>query len=192
MSAISTMRRSQEASSGIRPAGAADADAIAQVHITAWRETYPGMVPAPVLASVSTVEHAELWRRRLLAPASPTSTFVATDAVGMVVGFGTCGPQQAALLRYDSEVYAVYILRRAQHRGLGHGLMAAMARRLQERGACSAIVWSARDNAPARQFYQGLGGTLVGESVHSFRGHPVADVAYAWPAIDGLAQIDAM
>jgi ribosomal protein S18 acetylase RimI-like enzyme len=110
-----------------------------------------------VLASVSMVEHAELWRRRLLAPASPMSTFVATDAVGMVVGFGTCGPQQAALLRYDGEIYAVYILRRAQHQGLGRGLMAAMARRLQERGARSAIVWSARDNAPARQFYQGLG-----------------------------------
>lgn len=182
----------QEVSQGIRPAAVADADAIAQVHITAWRETYPGMVPASVLASVSLVRHAELWRSRLLGPTWRTSTFVATDAVGMVVGFGSCGPSQAALLLYDGEIYAIYILRRAQHQGLGRRLMAAMARQLWERGARSAIVWSARDNAPARQFYQGLGGTLVGESVDSFLGHPIVDVAYAWPVIDELTQIDAM
>jgi hypothetical protein len=59
-------------------------------------------------------------------------------------------------------------------------------------GARSAIVWSARDNAPARQFYQGLGGTLVGEGIDSFLGHPIVDVAYAWPVIDELTRIDAM
>jgi GNAT superfamily N-acetyltransferase len=181
----------QDTSQAIRLAGVADADAIAQVHITAWRETYPGMVPASILASVSLVRHAELWRSRLLAPTSRTSTFVATDAVGMVIGFGSCGPPQAARLRYDGEIYAIYILRRAQHQGFGRRLMAVMARWLRERGASSALVWSARDNAPARQFYQGLGGTLVGETVDTFRGHPIVEVAYAWPVIDGLAQIDA-
>jgi ribosomal protein S18 acetylase RimI-like enzyme len=123
----------QEVSQGIRPADVADADAIAQVHITAWRETYLGTVPASVLTSLSLVRHAELWRSRLSGPTWRTSTFVATDAVGMVVGFGSCGPSQAALLRYDGEIYAIYILRRAQHQGLGRRLMAAMARRLQER-----------------------------------------------------------
>ena len=182
----------QESSQGIRPAVIADADAVAQVHVTAWRETYPGMLPASVLASVSVVRNAELWRGRLLGPAGRTSTVVATDAVGMVVGFASCGPPQRALLRYDGEIYAIYILRRAQHQGLGRRLMAAMACQLREQGARSAIVWSARDNAPARRFYQGLDGTLVGESIDSFHGHPIFEVAYAWPTIDRLVQIDAI
>ena len=49
----------------ILPAGPDDAAALARVHVTAWRETYDGILPPGYLDRLSVPLQARRWRRRL-------------------------------------------------------------------------------------------------------------------------------
>ena len=51
----------------IRRAVAADAVAIARVHVESWRSTYAGIVPEEILASLNLDDRAEMWERMLAA-----------------------------------------------------------------------------------------------------------------------------
>jgi hypothetical protein len=85
----------------IRPARAADADAIAHVHHQSWGETYPGLMPPELLARVTLDYRLCQWRRLLADPAPGIARFVAeTEATrggaaeNNIVGVCQCGPPQ--------------------------------------------------------------------------------------------------
>ena len=104
-------------------------------------------------------------------------TFVA-EHQGEVIGYGSCNDQRAGLLHargFTGEVSELYVLRKAQRQGAGSRLMAAMARALFERGHRGYSLWVVEQNAPARQFYERLGGILIAE-----RRDGLAEVAYGW------------
>ena len=164
----------------VRIATVRDADDIAIVHVNAWRESYPGIVPQSVLEGLSTVGRSEYWRSVLNRETARSANFVACDHVGMVVGFVSGGPQRHAAPLYDGEFYALYVLRRAQGRGLGRLLMQAMARSLCDDGRKSANVWVAARNIPACQFYVALGGRFVAVSSDVLGGVVVDAVAFGW------------
>ncbi len=77
----------------IRPATAMDADAIAKVHVTAWRESYSGLVPDLVLDALSVSSRAERWRR-ILSETPRQPNFVAEQENTLVgdVMARECGP----------------------------------------------------------------------------------------------------
>ncbi len=171
----------------VRAATVRDADDIAIVHVISWRETYPGIVPQSVLDGLSTVERAERWRSILNRQAARDANFVACDHAGMVVGFASAGRQRYAASSYDGEFYALYVLRRAQGRGLGRSLMRAMARSLCDDGMRSANVWVAARNIAACQFYASLGGRFVAVSSDALGGVVIDAVAYGWDDLSVLA-----
>jgi ribosomal protein S18 acetylase RimI-like enzyme len=170
----------------VRAATVRDADDIAIVHVTAWRETYPGIVPQSILEALSTVARAERWRSILSGQSAGEASFVACDRVGMVVGFASSGPQRYAAPAYDGEFYGIYVLRRAQGCGLGRSLMQAMAQSLRDDGRKSANVWVAARNIPARQFYAALGGRFAAVSSDVLGGVVVDAVAYGWDDLQPL------
>ena len=92
----------------IRSAAKADADEIARVHVTCWRETYAGLIPARVLASLDVGARALMWRKTI--KSSRFDTFVVMDAAGRMVGFASCGPRRAVPNTYDGEILAIYLL----------------------------------------------------------------------------------
>ena len=49
----------------IEPASAADAQAIAQIHVDAWRAAYVGTVPDHRLAMRSVDERCAIWRKAI-------------------------------------------------------------------------------------------------------------------------------
>ncbi|PWB82944.1 MAG: GNAT family N-acetyltransferase [Methylocystaceae bacterium] len=166
----------------IRPATDADAEAIAAVHVAAWRETYEGLAPAEVLAALSVEERAARWRAVLSEPDAPTrsAVFLALAEDGSAAGFASCGPQRREALSaagYKGEFSAVYILKSAQRRGVGRRLMALMAENLLARSLDRASLWVLRNNFPSRRFYEALGGRKI-----AYEGlwHGVPEVAYAW------------
>ncbi|HEX5324913.1 MAG TPA: hypothetical protein VFW40_14090, partial [Capsulimonadaceae bacterium] len=59
----------------IRDATLADAAAIAQVHVSAWRTTYPGIVPQDYIDSRSVEEREGRWAGRLADPSSDWHIF---------------------------------------------------------------------------------------------------------------------
>ncbi len=78
----------------IRLATPADAHAIAQVRVMAWRTTYRGMIPAAYLDAMKVEDSAALWERVLTAAPNTTNTFVA-QSDGMVVGFAASDDSQS-------------------------------------------------------------------------------------------------
>lgn len=175
-----------------REAQSSDAAAIGAVHVASWRETYIGLLPAQLLNDLSAEARSTMWSTIINDPASSGGTvvFVATIA-DEIVGFGACGGQRDDALKergFDSEVGAIYVLRSHQHAGFGSTLMNLMARKLLDQGRKATTLWVLRENAPARRFYERLGGALVGEKADEQWGEKLSEVAYGWSDLSKLAR----
>ena len=163
----------------IRQATDADVLPMARVHIISWRETYPGLLPEPMLARLSVSNEAIRRQRMLDRPRSwgATVAFVA-EQHGSIVGYGTCNEQRSIFLHrrgFTSEVSELYVLKDAQGLGGGSGLMRAMASALVDRGHEATSLWVLEQNKSARHFYESMGGKLIAEKRANF-----VEVAYGW------------
>jgi ribosomal protein S18 acetylase RimI-like enzyme len=167
----------------IRPATPADAIDIAYVHVDTWQNAYRGMIPDGYLDNLSLARRGNYWREVLSNPANPSLINVAEDDTGKVVGFVAGGPPQSEQPGYEGELYAIYVLKEQQGKGIGRQLVQALARELRERGMRSMLLWVLKDNEPSRQFYEALGGQLAGEQELEIGGATLTEVAYGWPDI---------
>lgn len=149
----------------------------------AWRETYAGFIPDDVLARLDPEQRANMWRDNMTN--NRRAVFV-SEIDGDIVGFGACGLQRDASLPYRVEIAALYVLRRAQRHGIGRGLMVAMARELMAQGDASASLWVMEENAPARAFYERLGGKVIVRREQARDGFTSIGVAYAWDDLGRL------
>ncbi|MCX7899929.1 MAG: GNAT family N-acetyltransferase, partial [Methylocystis sp.] len=145
----------------IRLATARDAPAIARTHIASWRETYADMMPAQVLASLDAGEWTARWKRIFDEGAHDPAqaVFIAEDGEG-IAGFALCRrlrSEKLAPLGFEGEITSVYLLRRAQRRGVGRRLLRLAASHLVAAGCRSAAVWVFRDAPHARRFYEANG-----------------------------------
>lgn len=165
----------------IREAVPGDAEAIARVHVTSWRSTYPGLLPDSYLVGMSEGSARQRWRSILSSTHLGRRTLVAVEPGEGVVGFGHCGLRRACsqLDGFDGEFYALYLLDEAQGRGIGRRLMGVMAERLLDIGLQSALVWCLAGN-PARWFYERLGGQRVAERPIRFSGSEQKEIAFVW------------
>src|SRR5258707_7610417 len=114
-------------------AGPGDAAALAEVHVTAWRETYRGLLPAAYLAQMNAGLYARRWRRQLMAAHPPEIVLAAEGRDGLV---GYCAGQTRGD-EASAEVSTLYVLQTVQKLGLGRRLLAASAPVLPARGAGS-------------------------------------------------------
>ena len=138
----------------IRPATAADAEAVALVHLETWRVAYRHALPHERLDDLSPERLAgvaELHRR-----APP----LVAEEDGAIVGFVSVG--RANDDDADGELYAIYVRPDYWDHGLGRDLIAAGEERLRALGHTHAVLWVLEDNPRARQFYEGQGWTLDG------------------------------
>ncbi|MBE3574456.1 MAG: GNAT family N-acetyltransferase [Firmicutes bacterium] len=177
----------------IRSATLSDAPGMARVHVDSWRTTYAGIVADEFLARLSYARSEEMFRR-FLAPGSPEGagqcTFVATardgqPEVGQIVGFAHGGPARTEIPGYSGELYAIYILREFQRRGIGRRLVRAVAESLARSGRDSMYVWVLAAN-PSRRFYEALGGRLLRSQQIQIGAQSLEEVAYGWQDIQAL------
>jgi GNAT superfamily N-acetyltransferase len=166
----------------IRAAVETDAGAIAHVHVESWQTTYTGIVPDAYLAGLDETLRAKLWSERLR---SGTLVFVA-EWEGRIVGFADGGMNREGVGGCDAELYALYLLKDAQKRGIGAGLLRAMAAALLERNFKSMAVWVLEQNR-SRSFYEKTGARLVTSKVIDIGGTKMMEVAYAWASLKELA-----
>ncbi|MDH7974024.1 GNAT family N-acetyltransferase [Sphingomonas sp. AR_OL41] len=174
----------------LRKATRGDAAALGALHVASWREAYSGIMPDAMLAGISVEARTAMWDEVLGDPEAfgGTSVFVAEDS-GRMVGFGSCGGQRdPALARagFDGEITALYVLRSHQKRGVGRSIMSAMAERLSALGYSGLGLWVLRDNVPARAFYEGLDGTIVGEKSDKRFAGALVEVALGWSDLPDL------
>ena len=165
-------------------AGPGDALALAETHVRAWRETYPGLLPQQYLDRMSPVLHARRWRRQLSSPGEGDVVLAAEGPEGIV---GYCAGSIGA--RADAgaaEVFTLYLLRGAQGDGLGRRLLSATARVLTAKGARRLDIWVLSGNERAKGFYAHLGGRQAAERASAGWGGRLRESLYRWPDISVL------
>ncbi len=168
----------------VRPARMQDAADIARVHVATWRTAYRGLLPEGYLASLSEAEYEARWRR-ILGLGGAGGVFVADDG-GEIVGFASGGRERAGEAGYSGELYAIYVLERAQGQGHGRTLVAAVVDALRALRLDDMIVWVLRDNPPARRFYERLGGTYVREQPIEIGAALLREVSYGWKRLEDV------
>jgi ribosomal protein S18 acetylase RimI-like enzyme len=169
----------------IRQATLEDAAGITKVHIDTWRTTYRGIVPDEFLANMSYEERTQRWTNIFNNSEGKSYHFVAENDDGCIVGFVSGGVNRDEHPRYQSELYAIYILEAYHGQGIGKRLTVALVERLLQMGLDSMILWVIAVN-PARRFYEALGGQLVGTQQFEIAGASIDEVAYGWPDIRTL------
>jgi ribosomal protein S18 acetylase RimI-like enzyme len=168
------------------------AEKLGAMHVASWRETYAGLLPSPMLAGFSVEKRTAAWFEVLADPArfNDTAVYLAEDE-GEVIGFGSCGQQRDGVLKelgFDGEISAIYILRSHQGHGLRRALMCAMAALPRSRSLGAATLWVLRENAPARGFYERLGGEPIAEKKDQRPQAALVEVAYGWRDLAPLAK----
>lgn len=161
-----------------------DAVGIAAVHVTVWRNAYPGMLPDHSLARLS---QPRLAARYDMAIRQGAGVLVAR-AGSQVVGFATmsrCPPGAPA----EGEVETLYVLDDWRERGIGRALLQAAARQLQALSCRSMFLWVLAQN-PSRWFYERCGGRAVLRSTTHVGGESVPQVAMVWDPIGTLSDGD--
>ncbi|MFM9865040.1 MAG: N-acetyltransferase family protein [Micropepsaceae bacterium] len=172
----------------IRPATVTDAQALGELHVRVWNETYRGIMPDTLLDRLDAEKSAQTWREQMPALREKRQTLVVAEAGGALVGFAGCGPRRKEKLASDGEIYMINIASTAKRRHTGTRLMLAMAGALTADGFEDVGLWVLEKNLPARAFYERLGGTpgLVSEEDHD--GVTLTDVAILWPRVELLTE----
>jgi ribosomal protein S18 acetylase RimI-like enzyme len=177
----------------IRTAGYDDAGAIAALHVACWRDSFRGMIPDTVLDGPMMDERLPMWRQVLAIEPAGRFVLAATTREPnddeRIVGFASGGrTRRRGGARYESEIYTLYIDQARRGQRLGCRLMASMALRLKLFGHDSVMLWTLEDNAPARVFYEALGGEPLGNRDETFAGVKLNEIGYGWPRIEALLQ----
>jgi ribosomal protein S18 acetylase RimI-like enzyme len=167
----------------VRAATLDDAPAIAHVHVASWRSTYRTMLPADFLVSLDEAGYADRWMRFM---GDRSSRVYVVEEDGEVVGFASGGRERAEEPGYNGELYAIYLADDFQGRGHGRELVRAVVAGLREIGLEEMIIWVLRDNAPARGFYERLGGAYVRSQPITIGSATLEEVSYGWPRLDGV------
>lgn len=176
----------------IRIATPNDANALGGMHVASWRETYAGILPDKMLASLSAEARAAAWDKIMREPATSRSTVVYLAECGAAIaGFGSCGGQRSASLTdkgYDGEISAIYVLREFQKQGIGLRLFRVMFLDLMRRGFDAVALWVLRENLEARRFYEHLGSNAIAEREDVREGVVLVELAYGWTDAKELAR----
>lgn len=163
----------------IRDATPADAAAIAEVQVAAWKLAYRGMLPDATLRELTVQQRAISWQK-ILAD-YPRATFVSVLGSMMTgwIGFGKSRDDDRPAL--SGEVYGLYVTPGHWRSGHGTTLWWTAVERLTQEGFRSVDVWVLEANERARRFYESVGCLLDKGAGKMFEGDgfSVPEVRYS-------------
>ena len=164
-----------------REATVEDSYAVAQVHVKSWRESFAGLVPQSFMDNMTVEKRAKAFASR--ATNGFYKMFLAeTLEERVVVGFMDVGKPRDGELPYDAELYAIYLLKEFQRKGIGQELFRMGVEALVAEGMHSMYLL-ALEVSPYRPFYEKLGGRLAGRKVVTLDGVDFFAVVYAWDSL---------
>ena len=179
----------------IRVAREEDAPAMGRVMVDTHLAAHRAQMSAEAWAKRAqkwTYEVSErAWARTLreIAAGASECIYVAeepgADLVGLVMG----GLAKTDALPQSGQVYALYVRASHQGRGLGRRLVQAVAAHLAQLGMSALQIGCLAANAPARRFYESLGGRLVDERWFDEAGVMLPEVVYGWADIEALVAL---
>jgi ribosomal protein S18 acetylase RimI-like enzyme len=139
----------------IREASATDAQSIADIHTTSWRNTYQNALTTQYLSDVVLLERNEVWKNRLEAPKVNQYVAVA-ERDGEVIRFVcACAGENS---KWGSYLDNLHIRKSYQSIGIGKSLLIDAARWCHQREPNKGMFLLVnQDNVKAQKFYNSLG-----------------------------------
>lgn len=145
------MSSSPTPDASVRPAREADAGAVAETTVQAWRATYADLLPAAVLADLDVGAATDTWRAAILSP-GPNRLLVAC-AGPAVVGYVSIGPGDGP----GAELGELQVLPAHQRHGHGSRLLAAAVTQLHAQGFTSVLTWVGESDRARTRFLDSAG-----------------------------------
>lgn len=142
----------------LRAAKPGDAGVLGALHCRAWRETYPGLLPAAMLQSLSPEKSAARFAQE------GCRDMLLAFCGGEPAGFCGFGPWRADPGAAEGEIIGLYVLKAYQRRGVGTALLRAALAALAARGLDRVSLWVLDGNEKAVQFYESFGFAATGET----------------------------
>jgi ribosomal protein S18 acetylase RimI-like enzyme len=174
----------------IREARLRDAPAMARASVDSYRAAHRDQIPEERLMQFTYDESERNWARTLRDLERPDrhtrSIFVAEDDESHLFGVAMGGPERSNHPLYRGELYFLYLLPAYHRQGVGRQLTIRVVERLVEEGMTSLLIRVLKANAPARRFYEALGGHLVLEEQQEEGGAILEQVGYGWEDVDQL------
>lgn len=161
----------------VRAAVAADAEAVARVHVRAWQSAYRGLIAQEYLDSLTPEARARRYDFGRPGIGVPV-TLVAVQH-DTICGLVTTGLYRDDDLPNFGELMAIYVDPDCLGTGIGRLLIGAGRDRLRALGVAGAALWVLQDNSRARRFYERDGWRPDGTCrTETFGDRPVQEVRY--------------
>jgi ribosomal protein S18 acetylase RimI-like enzyme len=163
----------------VRAAAPADVEAIATIHVAAWRAAYRGHMPDAYLDSLTVEQRSTRWANAL-ARSGPGHIAVAEQ------GFCYYGPTRDKDLQ-GGEIYALYVHPDAWRQGTGRALCQHAERHAASLELDTVTLWVLKANEPARRFYERMGYAPDGAERTNTRliGTPLHEMRYRRNSVPG-------
>ena len=172
----------------IRPAVISDAEATAKLNFDTWASSFRGLVPDAWLNARDLQKHIAQFQKRFADFGFGGMHIAELD--GIIIGFADGGATRDKTLPFDAELYAIYILKEHQVKGIGKMLFRSVANKAFKDGFHSMLV-KTFSNSPYRRFYE----KQHGEPVSPYRedwevgGTKIPFVAYCWKDLSVLGAL---
>jgi ribosomal protein S18 acetylase RimI-like enzyme len=156
-----------------------DIPAISRAYAQSWRETYQGIAPAAFLEGMTEPASGQIFQQSLQ-PNSFSYFLYVAEVENEIVGFVDGGKERGRPESGEGEIYAIYLLKAFQGKGVGRELFRAALGRLRQSGLSPTVVWVLEKNA-YRKFYESMGGRLGSDRKQlTVEKEGIALVPYRW------------
>jgi len=143
----------------LRPARAGEAEALAQLHVAAWRDAHAALAPAEATKALGVASRLPVWQRYL---ADATQHVLVAERDGTLAALVCFGPASQPELGEQAEIKHLYVAASARQLGLGKTLLQATLAQAAKDGYSKATLAVVAENKAARGFYSACGGQEVG------------------------------
>ena len=153
-----------------------EAEAFAALHVQCWREAYPAILPAKLMATFSTEMRLPMWQAALI---NPERFILGAYVDGEPVGFVMSGaPSEKYIDDQDGHLWALYIAASQHRKGIGRALTFAAMQHWIEQGGKTMTVGVLAENKSARAFYESMGAKLLKYGTYNWSGFDLPDCLY--------------
>ena len=132
----------------IRPASLDDAKIMGEIHYYTWLTTYARILDENYLKTRSLKKSSEIFEK------NQCKNHLVASLNEQVCGFIAYGPARDNNLTIDSEIYAFYVLKAFQKKGVGKALLHEVLKILKQLGYSTVSLCVLSENQQAITFYE--------------------------------------
>ena len=169
----------------IRQAVIEDSEATARLNFDTWETSFRGLVPDEWMNKRNVDQHISQFQKRFAEFGFGGMHIAELD--GKVLGFSDGGATRDKSLPFDAELYAIYVLKAHQGKGVGQTLFRAVVNKAAKDGFHS-IIAKTFSTSPYRRFYERQGGQIVPGYKEDWEavGVKIPLVAFCWKDLAGV------